>query len=593
MSKRKLLLADDSITIQKVVNLTFADEGIEVIAVGDGDSAMAKINESLPDLILADVNMPGLSGYEICEQVKNNAETKLIPVILLVGSFEPFDEAKAERIGADDYLTKPFQSIRQLVNKVTDLLEAHSEAGETSVETAPASSETDENSDWHYADTKEMPKNELESAAFGDAAMDDEMIDAEHLGGVSQIAEPAAQEAAEEERPSSIGEAAEELSLPETALEEAEEMKADDSPDEMKETSFAIVSDDVEDEFQKEFPTLDDPEEIEYEKVEEAETDVQPEPEEVSENVEYMLSDDQDDNSGDSGAATDETDEAVYEISDAENDSEKTEENISVTDSREEADSSEITAIGEESEESGEETSELNEDLTMETVSASDEAEKETEEPSAESEESVESETKAAEIETDETAETESAIDDKGAETAENFGQSAVAEDLAETGSDTETGATADFDKTASSETSEEVAEDSAEDLEEVKKESASASKTETNLDIDDNLLELPPLQKPVAVVSSAPKVEEVKPPMRQAAAETPAAEPSTDSIIKEQIVETTGSADISPEMIEAIAQKVAEKLSDKAIKEIAWEVVPQMTELIIKKMAEEKESKK
>ena len=122
MSKRKLLLADDSITIQKVVNLTFADEGIEVISVGDGDSAMRKFDEFMPDLVMADVNMPGLSGYEICRIIKNTEETQNIPVILLVGSFEPFDEAEARRVGADDYLTKPFQSIRQLVSKVGALL---------------------------------------------------------------------------------------------------------------------------------------------------------------------------------------------------------------------------------------------------------------------------------------------------------------------------------------------------------------------------------------------------------------------------------------------------------------------------------------
>ncbi len=122
MSKRKLLLADDSVTIQKVVNLTFADEGIEVISVGDGDSAMLKVAEISPDLIMADVNMPGLTGYEICERIRADENLRNTPVILLVGSFEPFDEAEAKRVGADDFLTKPFQSIRQLVNKVTILL---------------------------------------------------------------------------------------------------------------------------------------------------------------------------------------------------------------------------------------------------------------------------------------------------------------------------------------------------------------------------------------------------------------------------------------------------------------------------------------
>jgi CheY-like chemotaxis protein len=124
VSKRKLLLADDSITIQKVVNLTFADEGIEVISVSDGDSAMQKLTEITPDLVMADVHMPGISGYQMCEKIRESQQFGSTPVILLVGSFEPFDEEEAKRVGADDYLTKPFQSIRQLVSKVTTLLEA-------------------------------------------------------------------------------------------------------------------------------------------------------------------------------------------------------------------------------------------------------------------------------------------------------------------------------------------------------------------------------------------------------------------------------------------------------------------------------------
>ena len=122
MSRRKLLLADDSVTIQKVVNLTFADEGIDVVAVGDGDSAMQSIVSDLPDIVLADVHMPGVNGYQICELLRENEATRRIPVILLVGSFEPFDEAEAQRVGASAYLTKPFTSIRQLVAKVTDLM---------------------------------------------------------------------------------------------------------------------------------------------------------------------------------------------------------------------------------------------------------------------------------------------------------------------------------------------------------------------------------------------------------------------------------------------------------------------------------------
>ncbi|MBA4184919.1 MAG: response regulator, partial [Acidobacteria bacterium] len=168
MLKRKLLLADDSVTIQKVVNLTFADEGIEVITVGDGEAAMQKFVEDKPVLVMADVNMPGPDGYRICEMIKQNDETRQIPVILLVGSFEPFDENEARRVGADDYLTKPFQSIRQLINKVSDLLAAQ--------ETTDFTEEGAVNS---FHDTLEMEAFDKESAStenLEDAATGDEIV---------------------------------------------------------------------------------------------------------------------------------------------------------------------------------------------------------------------------------------------------------------------------------------------------------------------------------------------------------------------------------------------------------------------------------
>jgi CheY-like chemotaxis protein len=122
ISGLKLLIADDSATIQKVVELTFVDEGMKVASVGDGDQAISKLEEFAPDVVLADVVMPGLTGYEVCEAIKHSERFHHIPVMLLVGSFEPFDEAEARRVGADDVLTKPFQSIRQLVNRVGSLL---------------------------------------------------------------------------------------------------------------------------------------------------------------------------------------------------------------------------------------------------------------------------------------------------------------------------------------------------------------------------------------------------------------------------------------------------------------------------------------
>ena len=122
LAGRKLLLADDSATIQKVIDLTFADEGVRVVAVGNGQEAIDKLLELEPDIVLADVFMPSPNGYEVCEYVKNNEKLKHIPVVLLVGSFEPFDEAEARRVGADDILTKPFQSIRRLIDRVGALV---------------------------------------------------------------------------------------------------------------------------------------------------------------------------------------------------------------------------------------------------------------------------------------------------------------------------------------------------------------------------------------------------------------------------------------------------------------------------------------
>jgi CheY-like chemotaxis protein len=121
--RRKLLLADDSPTIQKVISLTFGDEEFEVVAVGDGAQALrALAEEPPPDIVLADVVMPGPDGYELCERIKGDGRLRHVPVILLVGTFEPFNEAEARRVGADTVLTKPFQSIRNLVGKVGSLL---------------------------------------------------------------------------------------------------------------------------------------------------------------------------------------------------------------------------------------------------------------------------------------------------------------------------------------------------------------------------------------------------------------------------------------------------------------------------------------
>ena len=119
----KLLLADDSPTTQKVVQLTFADEGIDVVVADDGDTAMEMFDRHHPDIVLADINIPGLNGYEVCEAIRKRDSNGKTPVVLLAGSFEPFDVEAARRVGANDYLTKPFSSIRRLVATVAALLD--------------------------------------------------------------------------------------------------------------------------------------------------------------------------------------------------------------------------------------------------------------------------------------------------------------------------------------------------------------------------------------------------------------------------------------------------------------------------------------
>lgn len=104
----KILVADDNSNIQKMVGLALKDQGIDVVAVGNGEAAVRKASDILPDLVLADVFMPVRNGYEVCEYIKNDPALKHIPVILLVGAFDPLDEQEAQRVGADGVLKKPF-----------------------------------------------------------------------------------------------------------------------------------------------------------------------------------------------------------------------------------------------------------------------------------------------------------------------------------------------------------------------------------------------------------------------------------------------------------------------------------------------------
>jgi CheY-like chemotaxis protein len=116
---RTILLADDSVTIQKVVELTFLDEDIRVVSCGNGADAIARLEEIRPDAVLADVHMPGADGYEVAAAVGRSLHG--VPVMLLVGTFEVFDAQRAAESGAIGHMKKPFDS-QELLRRVKELL---------------------------------------------------------------------------------------------------------------------------------------------------------------------------------------------------------------------------------------------------------------------------------------------------------------------------------------------------------------------------------------------------------------------------------------------------------------------------------------
>ncbi len=118
----KILVADDNSNIQKMVGLALKDQGIDVVAVGNGEAAVRKISDVRPDLVLADVFMPVRNGYEVCKYVKEDSALSHIPVILLVGAFDPLDEQEAQRVGADGVLKKPFVPPDPLISMVKSAL---------------------------------------------------------------------------------------------------------------------------------------------------------------------------------------------------------------------------------------------------------------------------------------------------------------------------------------------------------------------------------------------------------------------------------------------------------------------------------------
>jgi CheY-like chemotaxis protein len=117
----RLLLADDSVTIQRVIELTFADEGIDVVSVGDGQQAIDRLGAERFDVVLADVGMPGVDGFAVATYVQSRPELATLPVVLLTGAFDAVDQERVAAVKAAGVLAKPFEP-QMVIAKVREVL---------------------------------------------------------------------------------------------------------------------------------------------------------------------------------------------------------------------------------------------------------------------------------------------------------------------------------------------------------------------------------------------------------------------------------------------------------------------------------------
>jgi two-component system alkaline phosphatase synthesis response regulator PhoP len=111
---KKIMVVDDEPYIARVIKFKLEQEGYTVISANDGQSGLQKIKEEKPDLVLLDVMMPGLSGYEVCQKIKEDADLAGIPVVILTAKGQERDREQGMTMGASDYITKPFSPNRLL-----------------------------------------------------------------------------------------------------------------------------------------------------------------------------------------------------------------------------------------------------------------------------------------------------------------------------------------------------------------------------------------------------------------------------------------------------------------------------------------------
>ncbi len=124
MKKGKILVVDDEVYIVHILDFSLGMEGYEVVTALNGEEALAKAAEHKPDLVVLDIMMPKMDGYETCRRLKGDDATRNIPVILLSAKGRNVDQKMGFEVGADDYITKPF-SPRKLVERINVILNQH------------------------------------------------------------------------------------------------------------------------------------------------------------------------------------------------------------------------------------------------------------------------------------------------------------------------------------------------------------------------------------------------------------------------------------------------------------------------------------
>ncbi|HSW49336.1 MAG TPA: response regulator [Bryobacteraceae bacterium] len=131
----RILLADDSPHAQRMGEFILREDGFEVVSVTDGETALKRLPDVAPDLVLADVSLPGRNGYEICEAIKSHPAHRHARVLLTAGAMEPIDEGEAARVQADGSLRKPFEATMML-EMIRPLVESARKAREGTPEPA-------------------------------------------------------------------------------------------------------------------------------------------------------------------------------------------------------------------------------------------------------------------------------------------------------------------------------------------------------------------------------------------------------------------------------------------------------------------------